>query len=678
MTPSGTQWALRGISLELPSKGLIAITGSSGSGKSTLLNCLSLLEKPSEGEICFLNERIDAYSEEKKEDYRSFECAFIYQHFNLLEEKTAFENVILPLLLRGEGQKEAELAAHVLFKNFHLEDLEQKKARLLSGGEQQRVAILRALIVKPKVIFADEPTGALDKTNETLVMDTLQKIARDTLVLLVSHNARLVSLYGQREIVLENGRLLSDTPSPKEQEPPRLALHRGKAKLWLFPFIRDNYKANFAKNALSFASAFLCYFALIGAFGFYAGSTSLIAEEKRASLQYLEASFAKTTTYPIEGSPLKLSQSSRPEESEAEQELSGLKGVHLELDYSYFFPTSLAYSFEKEEKDPASFLPVYDLSLANRTTSFLKEGAFPKGERFDEVVVNEEFAALFPEGVLGKKLSVLKNVSVSSLGVFDEVSLSFSFTVKGIAQEFSFLNSPKVYYSYPALAYELSQVKLENISQKAGREVSCASLVAESEGTSPYSGYDFLLFCESERSADQLKNKAKSLEKAASNYQITSNAFSLETAFTSLTSAFAMSLVPYLVIGFLGVSFIIGSLAYSSFLERKKEAAILLSLGARKKDVRFLYLFGSLFTSFSAALFALSLALPLEKYGSLFLERKAGVANLLSIPLGSYFGIPGFLFLALGLLSLLLPLLGAGIPLERASRGELAEELRDE
>jgi ABC-type antimicrobial peptide transport system permease subunit len=137
-------------------------------------------------------------------------------------------------------------------------------------------------------------------------------------------------------------------------------------------------------------------------------------------------------------------------------------------------------------------------------------------------------------------------------------------------------------------------------------------------------------------------------------------------------------LIPFLVIGFLGVSFIIGSLAYSSFLERKKEMAILLSLGARLKDVRFLSLAPSVFTSLTAAVAALAFALPLERYGSFFLEKKAGVANLLSIPLGSYFGIPGFLFLALGFIGLLLPLLGAGIPLRHASHNELSEELRDE
>jgi energy-coupling factor transporter ATP-binding protein EcfA2 len=128
------------------------------------------------------------------------------------------------------------------------------------------------LIGKPKTIFADEPTGALDKANEELVMDTLKKIARDTLVLLVSHNERLVALYAEREIVLANGKLLSDTPSKKESDPPNLKESRGKSRGWLFALLRENYHADGFKNALSFISAFLCYVALIGTFGFYAGS----------------------------------------------------------------------------------------------------------------------------------------------------------------------------------------------------------------------------------------------------------------------------------------------------------------------------------------------------------------------------------------------------------------------
>jgi putative ABC transport system ATP-binding protein len=662
----------------LPSKGLIAITGPSGSGKSTLLNCLSLLEKPTEGEIDYLDERIDSFSGPKKEDYRNFECGFVYQHFNLLEEKTAFENVAMPLELRGESEKEVALAVHVLFRTFHLSDLEKKKARLLSGGEKQRVAILRALVGKPRVLFADEPTGALDAENERLVMETLKQISRECLVVLVSHNERLVKAYADREITLEAGHLVKDNPGKFPAEPPRIEHKRGGNKHWLFHLLNEDYRLDGLKNLLSFLTCFLCFLSLIATFGFYVGSHQEIETEKRASLQYLEASISKTVTYPIAGSPLKLSQSSRPSEEEIAEGLGAIEGVEVAPDFSYFFPRYSAYAINGIPKDPVSFVPLADLSLSTRRTSFLKEGEAPNGISLDYVLVNEEFAALCPEDPLDHLLSVSNTVSVQEGEANDEVSLSFSFRVLGIVHEFSFLNSPKVYYSYPALRYEMGEIALPTISKARGSAINCAAFVEEADGHSPYASYDYLLLANDEIAADKLKSKAKALSAEASPLSITSSAFSLEDAFLNLSNAFSLGLVPFLGIEIAGVGFILGSLAYSSFLERKKEAAILMSLGARKQDLRSLYLGGSFFTAIAGVLAALSLALPLEKYGSVLLEKAVGVSHLISIPLGSYFGVPFFLIIALFAFAILISALGAGLPLLKAEKSNIAEELRDE
>lgn len=675
---SGNCLALTGVSFSLPSKGLVAITGQSGSGKSTLLNCLSLLEKPSEGEIYYLDERIDSFSDAKKEDYRNFECGFVYQHFNLLEEKTAFENVAMPLELRGESEKEVALAVHVLFKTFHLTDLEKKKARLLSGGEKQRVAILRALVGKPRVLFADEPTGALDSENELLVMETLKRISREQLVILVSHNERIVKAYAEREIRLDQGRLVGDNPGKFPAEPQRIEHKRGGNKSWLFRLLNEDYRLDWLKNTLSFITCFLCFLSLIATFGFYVGSHEEIEREKRASLQYLQASISKTVTYPIAGSPLKLSQSSRPSEEEIALSLEELKGISIAPDFSYFFPHYSAYAINGIPKEPVNFLPLEDLSLANRGSVFLKEGEAPQGISLDYVLVNEEFAALFAESPLDHLLTLNNTVSVKEGEASDDVSLSFSFRVLGVVHEFSFLNSPKVYYSYPALRYEMGEMALPNIAKARGASVNCASFVEEVEGHSAYGGYDYLLFASDEKAADRLKEKAQLLNNNSSSLSITSSAFSLEDAFLNLSNAFSLGLIPFLAIEIAGVSFILGSLAYSSFLERKKEAAILMGLGARKKDLRFLFLGGSIFTAIAGVLAALSLALPLEKYGSAVLAKVVGVSRLISIPLGSYFGIPFFLIVILVAFALLISALGAGLPLLKAEKSNIAEELRDE
>ena len=316
--------------------------------------------------------------------------------------------------------------------------------------------------------------------------------------------------------------------------------------------------------------------------------------------------------------------------------------------------------------------------MQNRETIFLLQGKTPDDISLKNVLVNEEFGALFPKSPLNCLLTLSNDVSVKDGDANDEVTLSFSFRILGIVHEFGFLNGPKVYYSYPALHYELDEIPLPNIGKKKKKRVTCASFVEEAEAHSPYAGYDYLLFAKGELQADQLKAKAKVLSESSSALTITSNAFALEDAFLNLSNAFALSLLPFLFIEIAGVTFIVGSLAYSSFLERKKEAAVLMSLGARKIDLRFLYLGGSFFTASSGVLAALSLAAPLEKYGSILLEKAIGVPHLISIPLGSYFNIPFFLVIALFAFSFLISAFGAGLPLLRAEKSNVAEELRDE
>ncbi len=208
-TPGGEIWALRDLSLTLPSKGLVAVSGPSGSGKSTLLSLLAAVEKPTEGKIYFRGRDMAAFSEREREDFRNFACGFVYQRYNLLEELSALDNVALPLLIRGVGRKEAFLRAEALLKKQGLGGLAGQKAASLSGGEKQRIAILRALIGRPAALFADEPTGALDEANAQAIMAELKRLAGGMLVILVSHNERLIAQYAEERLALAEGRLIS-------------------------------------------------------------------------------------------------------------------------------------------------------------------------------------------------------------------------------------------------------------------------------------------------------------------------------------------------------------------------------------------------------------------------------------------------------------------------------------
>lgn len=201
---------LHGISLEIPDKSLVSITGRSGSGKSTLLYSLSSLDKPTSGQVVIDGESLYAKSSEELHRFRNLSMGFVFQFHYLLPELTALENVLMPARkTRREGElKEKALQ---LLKKFDLEGKEHKSPRSLSGGEQQRVAIARALIMDPKYIFADEPTGNLDSVNGSIVMKILKEITRETdcTVLFVTHDREYAASADLR-IHLVDGRVSTE------------------------------------------------------------------------------------------------------------------------------------------------------------------------------------------------------------------------------------------------------------------------------------------------------------------------------------------------------------------------------------------------------------------------------------------------------------------------------------
>jgi putative ABC transport system ATP-binding protein len=204
----GTTPALRGASLAVESGEILAIMGPSGSGKSTLLHCLAGILVPDSGEILFDGVRVDTMTETQRSSLRRDRFGFVFQFGQLVPELTAAENVALPLLLSGVRRAEALRRAYGWFERLGLDGMEQRRSGELSGGQAQRVALARGLVAGPQVLFADEPTGALDSLTGEQVMDLLVDAAREqgTTVILVTHEPR-VAAYAEREVIVRDGRV---------------------------------------------------------------------------------------------------------------------------------------------------------------------------------------------------------------------------------------------------------------------------------------------------------------------------------------------------------------------------------------------------------------------------------------------------------------------------------------
>ena len=203
----GSTPALRAATVAVAAGEILAVMGPSGSGKSTLLHCLAGILVPDGGEIHVAGRRIDTLPEAERSALRRDRFGFVFQFGQLVPELTAEENVALPLLLSGVRRRDALARARGWFGPLDLGGLEQRRSGELSGGQAQRVALARGMVAEPEVLFADEPTGALDSLNGERVMGLLTEAARsaNAAVVLVTHEAR-VAAYSDREVVVRDGR----------------------------------------------------------------------------------------------------------------------------------------------------------------------------------------------------------------------------------------------------------------------------------------------------------------------------------------------------------------------------------------------------------------------------------------------------------------------------------------
>ena len=202
--------ALNNVDVTIKEGEFVSIMGSSGSGKSTLMNIIGCLDVPSNGDYFFRENNISNYSSNKLAELRNKDIGFIFQNFNLLPRLNALENVILPLLYSGKSSKERTKLALEALENVGLKERTHHRPNQLSGGQQQRVSIARAIAGTPKLILADEPTGALDSSTSLEIMKILNDLnKRGITIVLVTHEDDIAK-YGSRIIRMKDGKIIED------------------------------------------------------------------------------------------------------------------------------------------------------------------------------------------------------------------------------------------------------------------------------------------------------------------------------------------------------------------------------------------------------------------------------------------------------------------------------------
>lgn len=284
------QKALDDVSLELRDNEFVAILGPSGSGKTTLLNIIGGLDQYDSGDLVINGISTKEYNDRDWDSYRNHSVGFVFQSYNLIPHQSILSNVELALTISGEARSERRKRAKEALEKVGLKDQMHKLPEQLSGGQMQRVAIARALVNDPEILLADEPTGALDSETSIQVMDLLQEVAKERLVVMVTHNPELADRYATRIIKLSDGRIRSDTdPVSDDAGLPEEVSHKnmGKASMSFLTALSLSFRNLSTKKARTFLTAFAGSIGIIGIaliLSASAGVNKYIAEEEEAML----------------------------------------------------------------------------------------------------------------------------------------------------------------------------------------------------------------------------------------------------------------------------------------------------------------------------------------------------------------------------------------------------------
>ena len=261
------QRALDGVSLSLRDNEFVAILGPSGSGKTTLLNIIGGLDRYDSGDLIINGISTKKYKDIDWDSYRNHTIGFVFQSYNLIPHQTVLANVELALTISGVSKSERRRRAKEALEKVGLGAQIHKKPSQMSGGQMQRVAIARALVNDPEILLADEPTGALDSDTSVQVMDLLQGVAKERLVVMVTHNPELAQLYATRIVTVKDGRILSDTDPfviDSESMAPPVHKNMGKSSMSFFTALSLSFQNLKTKKARTLLTSFAGSIGIIG------------------------------------------------------------------------------------------------------------------------------------------------------------------------------------------------------------------------------------------------------------------------------------------------------------------------------------------------------------------------------------------------------------------------------
>lgn len=678
------KYVLKDITLSFPETGLISVLGKSGCGKSTLLNLIGGLDKSSEGTVYYKGDNIAKYKNKQQVTFRKSEISYIFQHYHLLENQTALYNIMLPCLLNGDSFKVAKEKVLSLINKFSIkEELLDKKCSKLSGGEKERIAIMRAFISKTNVILADEPTGALDKDNALLVMESLKEASKTSLVIMVTHNEELAKRYSDRIIHMKDGRVVQDEKIKLiNGKHHQLDKERKSNPNWYSKIIARNFAKRFKRNIFSILAVTIGATASMLIFGFTNGAHDSIMNSAERQFDYGVASISKENKIVSDESPITLIQTLRASEEEIDTLSNEYDFLHYCYSYDSLVTPALDTYINDKEINNLTYTPVYSFCDSSINKSLLMKGKLPMIDTLNMVVINQTAYDYLKKEIKSDPLNTyirlkdgasftyytddIEKPYITDYFVYDRLV-----EIVGVVKELSFLNTPKIYYSYKALDKYMEETLLNNLSEYLG-ETSWKDRIMFASDNEYISNYSHRVFLKNSGDVYQLKEMKKHLKEG---YSLNSNALTVEETLFSLVDAASVGMEVFLVIALVGTAMIIGIVSFASYAEDIKDSAILLCIGATGEDISSLYVFENCLIGLIGLALSFVIALVSQNPLNHLIERFTSLINIIDIPF-NYFHGRAFLFPLLIVMStLLICILATYLPISFSKKISLKEEL---
>lgn len=664
------------VSLQFNKYGLYAIVGKSGCGKTTFLNLLLGLESSDNGEIYYYNQKID---QDNFDQVRKEYVSIILQDYGLIENMTAFENISVPLLIKGYCKEQIKKQYDKWIQVFNLSTIANKKVELLSGGERQRIAIIRSIIDEKKIIFADEPTGALDQNNSQELMRVLKELSKERLIIIVSHNLKLMEQYADE--ILEFNNFNKKNEIENYQNINTNKTKNLNATGYSF-FMEKIILKRRGRIILSIFLSIVLLFLSIVSMTIYSQKENILFQISSNYLDRNMVEIKSSLKKKIPNSNYSLVYYERPYMEEIMDLLSNQE-IIIHYNYQYFFHGAniVLNNENKSIVNGIQFIGISEkIIMNNKKLSYNLEA-----HSFDQVIVNKPFYKLITRLADDKQInsfqltnSILTSYPYKEEIIEDQLTYDLNLNIIAVVDEFEFLNIPVIYYPIEKLESLLSSMNLKNLSVAYNLAISWKDRLGKlAKVDENLSSYSLLIEAKSEQNLDAFYNQLNIIANN-SNYEIVSRAILINQSLVTFVESLIFVLIVFIIVLFIMVVLLFGLTFFSIVLDARKDIGIIRLLGLKKNQINKLFFYSSLL--FSAITISLSYCLSQVtlNYLPMFLEKLNIVKIIISNNVFdvTYQNIPLVLIVIfLGACSFMF---GTAAPIYFIQRINIADELRCE